>query len=707
MEIISDSDNLIYGNNCIHIQLEKRNGSITVFLSLIILIVISLVLTSIENARISSAHTRGTEISYMALDSCFSSYAKEVFDEYGLLLLWKSDNEIIDLFNDYSIKNSHYTKDCKTMVTDLLSLQYSGSQIVSKKTVVDHGELIENQIYDYMKMAVSKDVIENILGISESLSQSDSVSEFSGKMDDCTESLTEVENCVEGIYKNVEIVKSISDNPKDLLSEMKKDLEEIKAIPIDDYDRKMERDHLFELFQSEYSKYIEWENNTSTALTQILVNTNDYLVNTVEAGKDVDLVESDLIKNKEQLTHEIFDTLSGEIEDIRTQILSLDEDVYGVMENKEKTMNQEKIVKNVTRDMETVKIHMATWDESEKNLSEYDTEGILIDSLYEAVSKAHEDIEEYDVTGLFVDYTPESKSKKENEVVDFVNKIKKDGVLGYVTGDDLSKKKISDTTILPSKEAFSLSSEGWKKYNEGESGIRKALTGQYVFDHFHSYTDRFCEGILDYEIEYIIAGKNNDKENLEEIVNKIMLIREGFNLAYLLKDSAKREEAYVMAAAITGFTGMPVVIRITQFVIMTAWAYAESVVDVKNLLSGYRVAIIKNSSEWNLSLEGIKSLCSDDKEKEKRTGLSYDDYLRFFLFHEDRALLVYRILDMIQLNMNHKYNDNFRISECILEVEILADYEVKRVFTGLGFVKNIIIDKRNQFYFEVTKKYGY
>ena len=85
MEIISSLDNKYdfgYVNSEIDIKIQKRNGSITLFLSLIILIVISLVLTSVENARISSAYTRENEISYMALDSCFSSYAKEVFDEY-------------------------------------------------------------------------------------------------------------------------------------------------------------------------------------------------------------------------------------------------------------------------------------------------------------------------------------------------------------------------------------------------------------------------------------------------------------------------------------------------------------------------------------------------------------------------------------------------------------------------------------------------
>lgn len=709
MEIISSLDNKYdfgYVNSEIDIKIQIRNGSITLFLSLIILIVISLVLTSVENARISSAYTRGNEISYMALDSCFSSYAKEVFDEYGLMMLWKGDNEIINVYNEFSEKNSNYKNDSNIMVADLLSLEYMGAQIIGEKTVRDNGELIGNQIYDYMKLAVPKDAIENILGIGESLSQSDSVSEFSEKMDECTDSLSEVENCVEGIYKNVEKVKDAENNPKDVLSEMKKQLEEIKAIPSDG-DKKNERDKVFELYKAGYDKYIEWESIVGDALTQILVNTNDYLVSTLEAERDVNEVDAELKINKDKLTHEVFEALSGEIDDVRAQILSLDEDNYNVMENKEMTMAQKKIVNNVIKDMETVKAGMTEFDNSKKKLSEYDTDGMFTEMMYERILKAVDDIEGYDITGLFVEYEPKSEEKKENEIVNFVNKIKKDGVLGYVVEDDLSTKKIGDMTGFPSKETLSLSSAKWEKYDTAQKSIRKALIGQYIFDKFHSYTDTYQTESVEYEIEYIVAGKSSDKENLEEVVNKIIAIREGFNLTYLLKDSKKREEAYVMAAAITGFTGMPVVIRITQFLIMTAWAYAESVVDVKDLLAGYKVSIIKKSSEWNLSLNGIKTLSSNDQEKEKRTGLSYEDYLRFFLFNEDEAIQVYRILDMIQLNMNHKYNKNFKIADCILEVEIAADYEVKRIFSELVFIKNVIADKREKFYFEVTKKYGY
>lgn len=685
---------------------KRTNGSITVFLSLILLFVLSVICTTIEYTRVSSADTRTSEITYISLDSCFSAYAREVFEDYGIMVLWQSEKEFLSSYQDYVSKNSDYRQDFITNPVDLLYVRHKHTDIDDMVMAVDgDGEFIEKQIYKYMKAAVAEDVIEELINKSTTLSQSDKFNGFNDKMEKCSETLINVEESVAGIYENIQIVKECESNPVDVLLEMKNKLDEIKGIPSDnDYNRTV-RDNLFEIYKQEFRKYAEWEEKNQTALRNMLIHTNEYLVNSTKAKSEINEIKSELEKSRNEYQKEFYDVIYEEFNIIDEQILDLDMDNYNVMNNKQNVIEQKRIVDDVIEDMSRIMEEMKELDYSGNKLSNYNNAETLIQDMYECIIKAVTDIEGYSKDCIHVNYEAVEGEKKKNEVVEFVKQIKKDGLLKYVAKGELSKKEM-DTSLLPSKTSELNRGKKWDKYDSTTESIRKAFTGQYIFDKFHCYTDAEKSPCLDYEIEYILEGKSSDKDNLNEIVNKVVAIREGFNLVYLMKDSAKREEAYAMAAAITGFTGMPVVIRVTQFLILGAWAYAESVVDVKDLLAGYKVKVMKNSDEWNLSLSGIKNLASTDEDKENRSGMTYEDYLRFLLFSQNKSEQIYRILDVIELTIRKKYNDDFHFSECIVGVEIYTQYEVKRLFSEINFVREMIHDRKN-FLIEVSRKYSY
>ena len=685
---------------------KKTEGSITVFLSLILLLVLAVVCTIVEMTRVSSAEARCSEITYISLYSCFSAYAREVFEEYGIFVLWQNEYEFLSSYQQYVLKNSDYG-DFITKPVDLLSICHKDTDIEELVMATDEdGELIEKQIVTYMKAAVAEDIIDEILKKSTTLSQGGNVSEFSNKLEECTEALYSVENSVAGIYGDIETVKNIESNPRDVLYTMKEKLEEIKSIPSDDDYNKAVRDNLFEIYKQEFRKYAEWEDKNKTALVGMLTGTNEYLVYSTTAEKEVDEIKSELEQSREEYQKEIYDVLYEELNIIDEQILSLNNDNYNVIHNKQNVIDQKRIVDKVSEDMSGIMEEMKELNYSGNKLSNYSNADNLIEDMYECTIKALVDIEGYDKDCFYVNYEAKQGEKKKNEIVEFVKQIKKDGILRYVADGELSKKEI-DTSALPSKTSECNRGDDWEKHGTTEDSIRKALIGQYIFDKFKCYTDNEQAFCLDYEIEYILVGKSSDINNLSGVVDKIIAIREGFNLLYLMKDSAKREEAYAMAAAITGFTGMPAVIRVTQFLILGAWAYAESVVDAKDLLQGYKVNVIKDTDEWNLSLSGIKNLASTDENKEGRKGLSYEDYLRFLLFTQNKAEQIYRILDVIELNVRKRYNDSFRFSECIVKAEVYTQYEIKRLFSGISFVKDIIQDKGKGFQIEVTRQYGY
>ena len=267
--------------------------------------------------------------------------------------------------------------------------------------------------------------------------------------------------------------------------------------------------------------------------------------------------------------------------------------------------------------------------------------------------------------------------------------------------------KIEDINSLPSGDKSLNGGADWTQYDETTILKRKVLISQYVLDKFDSYTDDGLDS-LKYQLEYIISGKYSDRENEDVIIDKLLLIREGLNLLFLLGDNAKRQEAYDLALLTTGFTGLPVVIRVTWLLIMGAWAFAESVVDVKDLLDGYKVQVMKTEENWNLSLENASGLKSGDEESKKdRPGLNYENYLRCLLLMNSRQETVYRILDLIQIDMQKKYNSNFNIKDCILGISVESHFESKRIFSGLGFVKNIIFFKEDNFDFKVIDNFKY
>src|SRR5699024_11232075 len=64
-------------------------------------------------------------------------------------------------------------------------------------------------------------------------------------------------------------------------------------------------------------------------------------------------------------------------------------------------------------------------------------------------------------------------------------------------------------------------------------------------------TEKKTEPSLKYEVEYILAGKSSDKENLESVLFKIFLIRMSLNYICLLGESSLKAQADVMAAVIS------------------------------------------------------------------------------------------------------------------------------------------------------------
>ncbi len=183
-----------------------------------------------------------------------------------------------------------------------------------------------------------------------------------------------------------------------------------------------------------------------------------------------------------------------------------------------------------------------------------------------------------------------------------------------------------------------------------------------------------------YELEYILEGNNSDIKNLESVVNKIILIRTGVNYTCLSASVTKKAEADAMALAIATAAGVPYLQGILKESLLLAWAYAESVVEVKSLLYGGTLDLIKSEADWNLELSKLLTFGEESipsQEEEKEGGMSYKDYLRMLIYLENGDSLVMRSLDLveqrIQVALDQEY---FQVDYCISKLEIMCSSEV-------------------------------
>jgi hypothetical protein len=269
---------------------------------------------------------------------------------------------------------------------------------------------------------------------------------------------------------------------------------------------------------------------------------------------------------------------------------------------------------------------------------------------------------------------------------EFLEVKRKEGILKHVIDntDKISDKKINTGNLVASRMKSGNISKGNIEISDSQ-GL-DAVTERFLFQEYllkymshyvntdsgvsteeDSYTDK--ERALDYQIEYLIAGKTSDMENLRSTANRLCLMREAANASYIFSDETKCTEADVLATVIAALIQVPEIEMLLKDSILLGWAYAESLYDVRTILAGGRIPLMKNENTWHYSLQGM--LESDDKSYGSSEGLSYADYLRIFMFLTNEETLTERAMSMVEADIRlTEGNESFRLDACIDMAEI-------------------------------------
>jgi len=182
--------------------------------------------------------------------------------------------------------------------------------------------------------------------------------------------------------------------------------------------------------------------------------------------------------------------------------------------------------------------------------------------------------------------------------------------------------------------------------------LEKFLLGMYTLEHFGYYGQEKKDRGLNYQVESIITKKTKDQEALEGVVLRIMAIREGVNFLYLLTSPSKSQEAFGFATALVGFTGLPPLIEAVKIGILMVWAYTETVSELKALMKGEKIPLIKTDQNFHSCLKNLgKSLEKGNWEDDPGVKISYAECLIVFLMMENQEKMATGMLNCIDFDL--------------------------------------------------------
>ena len=277
----------------------------------------------------------------------------------------------------------------------------------------------------------------------------------------------------------------------------------------------------------------------------------------------------------------------------------------------------------------------------------------------------------------------EGELPSEDNPIAYVEELKKSPILSLVMPEDrqVSEKKIALASVVSKRQ----SNQGYGDFSDvtPEAGtVDHLLFGRYLTDHFGHAVSEKDRGALDYELEYLLAGKESDRENLEAVVNQLLLFRFVPNYMHLQGSSTKKAEAEAMALTLCSLLAVPAITQAAAQVILLAWAYGECLMDVRALLNKGKVPLMKNEESWQLSLSDLLKLGQDkslNDGQDTGSGLTYEEYLRILLFLEKKEALGMRALDLIENNLRTKHGlTSFQADQCVSKMEMDSTCKLRR-----------------------------
>ncbi len=626
----------------------KKRGEITVFLSLSLLCIFALLCVMVESARMAGSRYYFQTAVNGALDNLFSQYHRELWEKYRILgLPYESQEEIKTRLESYVQK---YLEVDNWYPIELEELELSGCDTLVSRG----GDLLSREIVEYMKYGVWKELdLSPETGLSFVRDIEEAVE--TGQL---AENYTEQAKEVRKLEKCVEKIASCMENQEERAERVARELASDDAGGFRSAARAFRReagrlDGLIGDYEEQAEK-LRKKLETSGKLAEAdgpyaaYINEDGARRQEIMEQAKITARNLELLGQTEELAEELEDAWEAEKEEAKKR----------AAEEKGTSLKE---------------LLGLSWREEVGDLSLGEAEDLWTDFMH---------------TTMVVQKSKGDEEKR--KLLDRVKDMAQGGLLKLVLPEGAKVSGASlPRTGLPSQTAGS-------KSTDTPNPLERALIHEYCGTFFTNAMSEETHPVQ-YELEYLLQGKNTDRKNLEGVVTQLLLVRQGLNLAQILADSVKREEAHSLALLIVGITGIAPLIEITAFFIMGIWAIGEAIVDLRELFRGGRVPVWKSEEQWQLSLDGLLDMGEKKRCPEKdvqQDGLTYEGYLKLLLFLTGHQDLQMRMLDIMQMNLQRE-DSRFSMSNCAYQVDILGQACGKHVFFELAIVDNFVenVDK--------------
>ena len=509
----------------------RKQGGITVFLSLSLLCVFALISVMVEQARTAGSRYYFQVAVNASLDTLFSQYHRELWKRYRILgLPYDSKSDVTERIESYVEK---YLE-----VDNWYPIQLEKVELETCKSLTDDsGDYLIQEILDYMKFGIWNS-LELMPEDGQQLWKDVKEAVSAGTM-------TRAYN---GQEKEVRRLEKAVDNFQECVSRQEKYAEEIQqALDADDPD-------------TFYSKAADFrrEAGRMDSLWAIYEKRANQVKSVFEdSEKEFWTVGNEFQENRKQLFEEQMNPYAAYVEEDGKRYQELRLQVEASKKNLELLRETELLVERLEEEADADAEE--TWEAGDMAEDEGgDVYGD--DDEYElSLSPAA------DLWSGFLSATLHTQRQKGDEekrgFLEQVRNLVDRGLLQLVLPDDM---EVSDGVISLTNQPSLFCRESSK---ENHNAVEQVLIHEYCGEFFlHALKEE--KGPVQYEMEYLLQGEKTDRENLSQTIEQIFLVRQGLNLIHILSDGTKREEANALAATITGITGMAPLLEITACFIM-------------------------------------------------------------------------------------------------------------------------------------------
>ncbi len=256
--------------------------------------------------------------------------------------------------------------------------------------------------------------------------------------------------------------------------------------------------------------------------------------------------------------------------------------------------------------------------------------------------------------------------------LDVIRQVQQMGLLGLVFPADrqLSQAEVRLEELPSHRELEKGMGSGIAVSDQGMAN--QLLFLQYMMKHLGSFEKENAQEGLRYQLEYVIGGKGSDRENLECVVKELLAVRTAANMVHLLRDAGKQSQVHQMALIIGSAVGLPFLEGVISLALQAAWAFGESVLDIRCLLDGGKIPLVKDTGSWQLSLENlgkILEILKGDTDVQDQ-GMTYSQYLQLLLFLKDSQTRTERTMDVAEQQIRAGGQENFSLDHCVYSLEV-------------------------------------